>query len=294
MNLGRAKLILIIAFTGLNLFLGYHLFWPDFGRLTKAAISAEDIRLAEETLNENNFFLGVSLDRSIRTSNFLAVSPARDIQQKLAGSLIEKGARAEGAENITYFHLEGETAALHAGGLTQLFFDPGILLTESVTNFEDRDLIDAIEIYLAENDLMPEGICFDYLEETEDGRILIHYYQEYDGLPIFAGQLKVVIEDGYILAIEIYWLKPVERVPVREIKVISAAEALINLVNELGASVEPRTIKKIDLGYFSTEYDAEKWEIPPVWRVVLDDMQYYYVNAFTGNIEQDTIVPEQL
>jgi len=49
MNLGRAKSILIIAFVGLNIFLGYYLFWPDFGRLTQVAITAEELTIGSDT-----------------------------------------------------------------------------------------------------------------------------------------------------------------------------------------------------------------------------------------------------
>jgi hypothetical protein len=40
------------------------------------------------------------------------------------------------------------------------------------------------------------------------------------------------------------------------------------------------------LGYYSQEYDAERWEIPPVWRIRLDNGEVYYINAFTGNLER--------
>ncbi|MDZ4133647.1 MAG: hypothetical protein U1E11_10990, partial [Dethiobacteria bacterium] len=71
MNLGRAKLILIVAFFGLNLFLGYQLFWPDFGRLTRVAVTTEELRIAEGMLNKSNYFLAASLDRSVQTIDFL-------------------------------------------------------------------------------------------------------------------------------------------------------------------------------------------------------------------------------
>ncbi|MCJ7806794.1 MAG: two-component system regulatory protein YycI, partial [Clostridia bacterium] len=122
----------------------------------------------------------------------------------------------------------------------------------------------------------------------------LYYYQVFDNMPIFAGQLKVIIESDNIKAVEIYWLKLIERGPVREMEVISATEALTNLVKGLGPNSEPRMINRIDLGYFSGVYDAEKWEIPPVWRVVLDGQDCYYINAFTGNLEQDSIIPKQL
>jgi hypothetical protein len=53
-------------------------------------------------------------------------------------------------------------------------------------------------------------------------------------------------------------------------------------------------ITSITLGYFSGEIDAEKWEISPVWRIVMQNEQVYYINAFTGNLEQDSIIPDQL
>ena len=74
MNLGRAKLIFIIAFTGLNLFLGYNLFWPDYGRFTNVSVTAEDLRLTEALLNNHNYILGAPISRAVKTGNFLTVA----------------------------------------------------------------------------------------------------------------------------------------------------------------------------------------------------------------------------
>jgi len=294
LNLGRAKLILIIAFAGLNIFLGYQLFWPDFGRLANVAVTSEELEATERMLEDNNYILDASFDRSPQTSDFLTVSPDQNFRQKLLYQFIKSGAAVEETDDATYYRLDEKTAVVHLSGLIQVFYNKGVFLAEDSVNLEENELKSQVEEYLQDNALMPEELMFDYLEKNEDDFILLNYYQALDKTPIFAGQLKVVIESDHIKAIEVYSLQPVERVLHREMEVISPTEALSNLVTELGASTDKRVIKKIDLGYFSGEYDAEKWDIPPVWRIVLDGYQKYYINAFTGNLEKDTVIPEQL
>jgi len=294
LNLGRAKLILIIAFAGLNIFLGYQLFWPDFGRLANVAVTSEELEATERMLEDNNYILDASFDRSPQTSDFLTVSPDQNFRQKLLYQFIKSGAAVEETDDATYYRLDEKTAVVHLSGLIQVFYNKGVFLAEDSVNLEENELKSQVEEYLQDNALMPEELMFDYLEKNEDDFILLNYYQALGKTPIFAGQLKVVIESDHIKAIEVYSLQPVERVLHREMEVISPTEALSNLVTELGASTDKRVIKKIDLGYFSGEYDAEKWDIPPVWRIVLDGYQKYYINAFTGNLEKDTVIPEQL
>lgn len=294
MNLGRAKLILIIAFTGLNIFLGYQLFWPDFGRLTEVAVTAEDLREAEQKLAENNYVLDATFDRSPQSSDFITVSPDWKIKQDLLYRLIKGGVQIEETEHQTYYRSEDKRVVIHTSGLLQVFYTSGGELEEELSTLEPGELKGIVEDFLAEDGLLPEEIRFDFFEEKRDGSITLHYYQMLEDVPVFSGQLKVILRANQVQAVEIYWLEPAERIPPREMEVISPAEALKNLVSELGPSADERVIKAINLGYYSGEYDAEKWEIPPVWRVMLDNNQYYYVNAFTGNLEKDSVIPEQL
>jgi regulatory protein YycI of two-component signal transduction system YycFG len=295
MNLGRAKLVLIVAFVGLNLFLGYHLFWPDFGRLTRVAITAEEMRITEAMLTENNYYLEVPLDRSIQTIDFITVSPAVDFQNKIRNRLIEEDALyIEQDDNLMVYYGEGESVFIYPTGLIKVIYDPGYVISDGLINLEQREIRSKIELFLEKKTLKPEGIVFDYLERVETGQGIIYYYQVHDNIPIYSGYLKVVIDLDKIIEVEVFWLEFLERSPVREIEVISATVALTNLVKEIGSSSEPQRIKQVDLGFFSHEYDAEKWEIPPVWRINLEGPRIYYINAFTGNLEQEIIIPEQL
>lgn len=294
MNLGRAKLILIIAFFGLNLFLGYQLFWPDFGRLTRVAVTTEELRIAEGMLNKNNYFLAASLDRSVQTIDFLAVSPSAEFQKLIKELYTTEETLVNETEEAVLYNVPGELAVISSSGLIQVIYTPGVPLRVGFAELELREQRNAIEAFLNERMIFPKNAVFNLVEAVDGGQAIFHYYQVVDEIAVYAGQLRVFVNAERIEAIEIYWLEPVERVPARETEVISPTEALTNLVKELGPSVEPRQIIQVDLGYFSGEYDAEKWEMPPVWRVVLDDDQYYYVNAFTGNLEQDIIIPRQL
>jgi regulatory protein YycI of two-component signal transduction system YycFG len=294
MNLGRAKLILIIAFFGLNLFLGYQLFWPDFGRLTRVAVTTEELRIAEGMLNKSNYYLATSLDRSVQTIDFLAVSPSAEFQNLIRELYTAEEALVNETEEAVLYSVPGELAAVNSNGLIQIIYTPGVSLRAGFSELELREQRSAVESFLNERKLFPKNAVFNLAEATEGGQIIFHYHQVLDDIPVYAGQLRIFVNAERVEAVEIYWLEPIERVPARETEVISPTEALTNLVKELGPSIDPRQIIQVDLGYFSGEYDAEKWEMPPVWRVVLDGDQYYYVNAFTGNLEQDIIIPRQL
>lgn len=70
-------------------------------------------------------------------------------------------------------------------------------------------------------------------------------------------------------------------------EVIPATEALLRMVEVLGPSTRPVRITKVDLGFYSCEYDAEKWEVPPVWRFLFENGESCFINAFTGNLERE-------
>jgi len=294
MNLGRAKLILIIAFTGLNLFLGYHLFWPDFGRLTRMAVTAEDMRATESMLNENNYYLETSPDRTIRTGSFLTVSRSLEFQRQVLLRMLQEGAEFSHSDEGTHYQKDEKTVYIQSTGLIRVLYTPPHDLAGELAALDNREVRNIVESFLMEEHLMPTGARFDSVENISPDARVLHYYQMIDGVAIFTGQLKVMIEENRVRSVEVYWVHPAEDSPVREMEVISAIEALSNLVRDLGPSNEPQLITSIMLGYFSGEIDAEKWEISPVWRIVLQSGQVYYINAFTGNLEQDSIIPDQL
>lgn len=293
MNLGRAKLILIIAFAGLNLFLGYQLFWPDFGRLTRVAVSVEELQSMEKMLIDNNYELEASINRSFQTRDFVTVSPSLAVQRLILLRFLREGARIFQGDGVNYYYIDGETAEIHRSGLIRILYNPAKHLGNDLYTMEQRELRSLIDQFLVANQLNLEGLTFDYLEKTDPASLTAVYYQVINDDPVFTGQLKVLTTEDQIRMVEIYWLETVERFPAKEIQVISAVEALGNLVFEIGPASESAVVSRVELGYYSGEYEAEKWEMPPVWRIIVND-QPYYINAFTGNLEKEVIIPEQL
>ncbi|MDZ4133860.1 MAG: two-component system regulatory protein YycI, partial [Dethiobacteria bacterium] len=224
----------------------------------------------------------------------LAVSPSTEFQELIRELYATEEVLVNETEEALLYSLPGELAIINLSGLIQVIYSPGVSLRAGFAALELREQRNAIEAFLNERMLFPKNAVFNLAEVTAGGQVIFHYYQVVEEMPVYAGQLRVFVNAERIESVEIYWLEPVDRVPARETEVISPTEALTNLVKELGPSVEPRKIIQVNLGYFSGEYDAEKWEMPPVWRVVLDDDQYHYVNAFTGNLEQDIIIPRPL
>jgi regulatory protein YycI of two-component signal transduction system YycFG len=285
-NLGRAKTVLIYAFLGLNIFLGYHLYWPTVGKFTQTAVTAADLQQAQNYLAENNYFLMTEVSRSTQQSAFLTVKPAQQILEDVIALYYNETAALE-ENGITYYRASGRELTVHPSGLIQVEFQPGLLVIEQSTSMEDRELSRLVQQQLKENFILPDQARFDYIKRDLKGSMVLHFYQESGGIPLFAGYLKVFMERDRVVSIELYWLEIMEWPREGEMEVIPATDALIKLVEELGPSLQPREIVKAELGYFSREYYAEMWEVPPVWRIVMADGSAYYVNAFTGNLEAD-------
>lgn len=287
-------MILIIAFAGLNIFLAYHLFWPDMGRLTRVKVSAEDLDNLEVVLEENNYHLQVSLDRAARKANFLSVSTAFEFQRALILRMLENGAELKHTGEGTFCRNDEQSVVIEPTGLIKVYFTPAKELGQGFAEADRPLQTSAVEDFLDKQSLKPQGLAFDYVAEEDRSGTVWHYYQVIDEGPVFTGNLKVYTEEDKVRRVEVYWLDLVESDQGKEMEVISAVEAVRSLVRDLGPAAEESLITEVRLGHFSAEYDAEKWEIPPVWRIVLQNDLIYYINAFTGNPERKSAILEQL
>ena len=246
MNLGRARMILIVAFFGLNLFLAYHLFWPGTGKLSREAVTPEQVRYVREQLEQVDIQLEAAVDRTVPRSSFLIVFPGEERVEAMNKPLIKAGDKV------------GES-----------------------------ELITAAEQYLRRNNLLPRQAYFDYVEYIDEETMILNYYHIFQNKPLYSSYLRVTLEKERIVALEKHWLNPQGWSSNQENKVIPATEALLRLAEEMRSNDRPRKVTGIDFGYYSREFDAEQWEVPPVWRIVVDGSECYYVNAFTGNLEID-------
>ncbi len=286
MNLGRAKTVLVFAFLGLNLFLAYCLFWPELSCLRALIVYREEMRQVEAELNRNNLILEAPLTRSVQKSAFAAVSPSVSELNRLRLLFsVTAYADAPNEEGVQVFHCFGKTARVYPGGLVQVAYSVALPLDGAGDGVSDTMVAAAVEQTLKKEKLWPPGAEFDYLErESRDG-LVIRFYRNDDGQHLFSSYLTVALRKERIETVDIFWLDLVEWSQERSVEVISAAEALCRVIREIGPGQQPRRIVQVDLGFYSQEYNAERWEVPPVWRIRLDNGETYYINAFTGNQE---------
>lgn len=287
MNLSRAKTILIGAFLGLNLFLCYHLFGAEVQKLARVAVTARELRFVEEHISGNGYLLEAKVDRTVRKSSFLTVSPSSLMHEELRRHFTPAAALEAGPGEVRLYRGEKARLRIFPNGLARVDFTPEIPVPFGTAGAGDRELASAVQHYLQSSGMTISPVSLEYLERSGEN-LRLHYVQVISGAPLYGGYLNVFLEKGCISAIELYWLEPETRFQEREMEVIPATEALLRLVEVLGPSPHPRRIIRIDLGFYSCEYDAEKWEVPPVWHFLFDDGTGYFVNAFTGNLELET------
>lgn len=287
MSLNRAKTILICAFLGLNLFLCYHLFGGEIRKLAPVAVSAGEMRDAERRIAEYGYVLEAKVDRAMRKSTFLTVSPSREVEETLRKHFAATAAPAARSGEVRMYEGEGARIRINPGGLIRVDLIPGKELLEDGASAEERDLVLAFEHFLQDSGLALPAARFDFLERSGE-KTLLHYVQIFEGRPLYSGYLEAILENNTLKAIDIYLLEPETPPQEREMEVIPATEALLRLMEVLGPSPQIRRIIKAELGFYSREYDAEEWEVPPVWRFLFENGEGCFINAFTGNLELET------
>lgn len=287
MNIGRAKTILIYAFLGLNLFLCYHLFGGELRRLARVAVSSGDLRYVENRLGEYGYTLETKVDRRIRKSAFLTVAPSREVEPLLRSHFQAAAAPSMEPEGERLYEGKGVRIKFYPGGLARVEYTPPVEFLEDAVPAEKEDLVSAFERFVRDKGPAFPAIRYDFTGRS-DNRTILHYVQTFEGRPLYSGYLDAILEHNTLVALEIYWLEPEASFQEREMEVIPVTEALQRLIELLGPSPRPCRIIKADLGFYSRNFDAEEWEVPPVWRFLFENGESYFINAFTGNLELET------
>ncbi|MGI5876156.1 MAG: two-component system regulatory protein YycI [Dethiobacteria bacterium] len=290
MDLSRAKTVLICAFLILNIFLGYQI-WQDEGLGTWNLLEQKkDISRLETALREANLNLEVTMPRSDTHLAYLIVEPwkpqARDIIEAVWPALDSRK---------TYPTLWQELNKSDNGDFNYRFGDyelsikrEGALslkgLKDSINN--DVSIPDKIKDTALElTNTVPflNVFVFDYIKK-DDQETVVCFRQKYEEYPLYAGYLKISVDKQGKTELLLYRLEPLGFAEQKR-RIIPPSKALLRFLDVYGHKNEETSIIEFSLGYYSQEYDAQRWEIPPVWRVRLDNGEIYYINSFTGHLE---------
>lgn len=110
------------------------------------------------------------------------------------------------------------------------------------------------------------------------------YFQRYEGLPMFDVPLELTEKDGKITGYKQVYVEVQSGVDVQEQEVISAYTALRSLAENTQES--NFAIVDIRLGYHGQKFNTETQYMLPSWRMIRDNGDVYYVQAYTGAVEQ--------
>jgi len=110
------------------------------------------------------------------------------------------------------------------------------------------------------------------------------YFQRYEGLPMFDVPLELTEKNGKITGYKQVYVEVQSGVDVQGQEVISAYTALRSLAENTQES--NFAIVDIRLGYHGQKFNTETQYMLPSWRIIRDNGDIYYVQAYTGAVEQ--------
>ncbi|MDI3317822.1 MAG: two-component system regulatory protein YycI [Bacillota bacterium] len=134
-------------------------------------------------------------------------------------------------------------------------------------------------------------VAFDGVEKAAGAGsgLVVHYVEVFHGRPLFGGYVAAEVQAGEVTHLEGVWLEVSGRGGASR-PIMPAEEALLRLAADQGANrAQPLRVRQVQLGYYSPlyrVYEANRWDVAPVWRIRLADGSIFYVNAYTGLTEK--------
>jgi len=295
MDLSRAKTVLICTFLILNIFLLYQILLNERGGNTGLFGRKEEMSRLEAALQEAGLSLEVPLPKGGVRLAHMIVEPWHFQLQEIVVPLLEalpgEKKALEELNNSGFYPSSSENSlsAYHIGEYQLLVAKEGRVTLKRLGWGKSVDSFSLEESEQVARQIINKvpflnNLIYDYSQKYTNETV-INFRQEYEGFPLYAGYLQILMRGVTPAALYFYRLEPVGLAEqIREI--IPPSTALLRFTETYREKNEKAGIIEFSLGFYSQEYDAERWEIPPVWRIRLDNGEIYYINAFTGILEQ--------
>ena len=294
MDLSRAKVVLIVTFFVLNLFLLYQIVMNEGMDNPVLFAPREEVSRLEKALQEANLSLDIPLPRGGVSVAYLVVMPWQPVEEDVVGMLWQGlGNETENAifssnDLLVNDDSENNISSWRFGPYELFLYKEGpIQLHNAFKDLEPENKEIAVEEFMNRVSFLQDFV-YDYKVVKHD-KTVIYYHQEFEAFPLYAGYVEFNCAGEYEPGCEIY-LYRLEPLGFGEQKreVIPPSTALwrfLDAYTESEYSDYSTVIVEFSLGYYSEEYDAQRWEIPPVWRIRLLNGEIFYINAFTGYLE---------
>lgn len=278
MDWARARLILLVAFTAVNLSLAY-LIWGESAHGLIADRGSS--RVERDQLRVSLLQRGVELDSSVvlpptpQPMRFLRVvhQPAT-----LPPDLILNGAG---------FSVDSQSGLIG--------FQPGAKGPAArELKLENRGTVTQFaQEYGHSINLLPQEAQVSGIYPLESGLLRVEFSPIYNGLPVFAGFVWIDLSPRGVEVITRFWVIPEGLKEGTAKAVRPAQEALLRVADQLQANkAAERRVVEVRLGYYAVPATVgsptslvRAWDTVPVWQVRVADGRRYYVNAFNGQLE---------
>lgn len=280
MDLTRAKTILILAFLLLNSYLGYQVWHQSEIYLSYLIVTPEEMEEVLGQMAVNNYQVTAALPRQAQAMSLLSVRGQDVEEEKFVKALfLSSPLREEENGEIKYTHQEETLVFPGKGRVT--YRRPG-----SPGTVEDvRELQRRGEDFLKDKNLLPADARFDAVYPGPGDIRVVAFTQLYEGFSLYTSYISLYVTGGQIIGFDYFWLEPLEFSGENRY-VLPATQALLRFLEIHGPARRPEEIVGITLGYFSREYDAQKWDVVPVWRIATGTGKVTYINAFSGEEEK--------
>jgi regulatory protein YycI of two-component signal transduction system YycFG len=181
--------------------------------------------------------------------------------------------------------LKGQTALLKEPSSTfQVTVDKPFQVSNK---FEPAELAS----FIKENILYGDHYIF---WEKNDKKNTITYFQQYENSPMYKNINGMIIftlnSDNQIISYQQTYLEGIEKLTAKE-AILPPLKA-IETLHQKGVLKPKSKITKIELGYSTLIQLAASQVLAPTWRIVVDDNESLFVNAFEGQIIDDKMVVE--
>lgn len=282
MNWPRARVILLVSFMALDIFLGYVAFGP---KLAYGEVTSSEIQRAITRAATAGVIIQAPVPAQVTAVSFLTLEPWPADRLATAQKLLGAGRLTvvQESRELTVWGYEGSLVTSLANGVVIYLPAEKPGATRATDSRSARALV---EDFLGPRDLLPTDARLDWVRQTGAESFVVQFRQDYQGVPLFGGYITANIDKGQISRIRLVLFSP-KGLSGKKRALVPATDALITAVSAGEGTIERGSaIETIALGYLSEPLDARQWDAYPVWRFGFSNGAFVYVNGYSGVIER--------
>ena len=279
----RAITILIVSFVVLNIAMILNLWLRDRPD-QQFALSPNQKAQIIETLKQKGVTLEVDIPDEGRPQALLEVALPKLDEKKILQNFFGKDAKpnlihTQDGRKFTYG--SKQLIITDHGFITFLNNDDRVIWPNLTREQAETE---AMNFMMATKSISGNAILDRVTFDSESKGYLLEYVSYYDNFFVQNSYATVLVTPLGIKSYYQCWLEPLGYVGKKR-SVLSPLTAILRVINERDTQ-QPIVITQIQQGYYSKQYDADKWQVAPVWKIQLGNEDTYFVNAYTGEMEK--------